>query len=321
MLSVLARAIGGSSLSFAVGPVNLEARLPTGVASLGTRSVDVVGFLAQSDQVFQALGLRLMCLVDQTDEVEKFDRAKQEAALQALLQAERDFRELRAVSAIVLIRTDLFDVFDIQEKNKLISRTLRLEWETGDWIRVLVERLVSNPGLASLAEVAATEDPESARAILFILLPPNIEGRPVDLWLTDSLSNGNGDLAPRLAVLLLHLARERSANRNQPVVSTPIFSEASLTEAMTSLSQLAFDEVVNDFKIATAFVRNSRAAGLREFRVEDVRPLFDETEGPVSQQLSELEALGYLARRVVEVDGEPQVRFHVPPLYTRAWGS
>jgi hypothetical protein len=68
-------------------------------------------------------------MLDRIDETFKYDRAKQEAVVQALLQAEARVSLFDAIGLAVFLRTDLFELYDIQEKNKLVSRTLTLDWE------------------------------------------------------------------------------------------------------------------------------------------------------------------------------------------------
>jgi hypothetical protein len=55
----------------------------------------------------------------------------------------------------------------------------------------------------------------------------------VDRWLIDSLRNGNGDISPRLAVLLLHLTREQSTRSDDLVTVVPVFTADAVQRAMT----------------------------------------------------------------------------------------
>lgn len=67
------------------------------------------------------------------------------------------------------------------------------------------------------------------RAALKVLFPARIENQPVDRWLIDSLRNGNGDVSPRLAVLLLHLTQRFSARSDEAVRTLPLFRPTRLT--------------------------------------------------------------------------------------------
>ena len=134
----------------------------------------------------------------------------------------------------------------------------------------------------------------------------------------DSLRNGNGDVSPRLAVLLLLLTRDRSPQHT--VLSTvPLFAADALRGAMTKLSDLSFDEIVDDFKVATQFVLNCRAGKLKSFTLEDVQKLFDTTEGTIAEQIRLLERLGFLERIVQQSGSAPKSVFKIPILYTRSW--
>lgn len=86
---VTSRLLGGTTLNFAVGPVNLQAKLPSGVGVRpGRASMDVGSFLKDADNFLHQSGRHVMVMFDRIDETFKYDRVKQEALVQALLQAE-----------------------------------------------------------------------------------------------------------------------------------------------------------------------------------------------------------------------------------------
>lgn len=314
-----ARLFGGTTLKFAVGPVNLEAQLP-GDGRPSTATVDVESFLQDLDGLLQATDRRAVVLFDRIDELFKYDRVRQEAVIQGLLGAEGRITLLNSITLVVFLRTDLFELYDIQEKNKLVSRRLMLEWSEQDWLQVLVRRMLANEPLAWVANrLRLPEGGFETRAALGVLFPPEVEGRPIDRWLVDSVRNGNGDMSPRLAVLLLYLARDHSAQQSEPVDELPVFTADAVTRAMTEVSELSFSEVVNDFKVATSFVLNCRAAKRTTFTLAEVEKLFQRDEGPISEQVRLLERLGFLERVVVETDAGAESRFRIPELYTRCW--
>jgi hypothetical protein len=98
-----------------------------------------------------------------------------------------------------------------------------------------------------------------------------------------------------------------------------LFSEKEVTDAMTRLSELSYQEVISDFRAATAFVRSCRAGKIMEFELEKVRTLFDENEGSVVLQLERLERLGFLTRTIVKEGDSLRPRFRIPRLFTRCW--
>ena len=320
-LRVVLRPFGGTTLKFSVGPVNLEAKLPSkSGGGSGRSSVDVEHFMEEVDRLLRESERRLVVMVDRIDETFKYDRVKQEAVVQALLQAESRVSQFGNVGILILIRTDLFELYDIQEKNKLISRTLTLDWTEEEWLQVLVRRLLANEPLERLAaRLRLADGSVQTGAALRLLLPPEMEGQPIDRWLVDSLRNGNGDISPRLAVLLLHLAREASGGSDEPVSKLPLFTPDALGRAMTRVSELSFAEIVSDFKVASSFVLNCRAGKVQNFKLSEVENLFDLTEGDVSEQVRLLERLGFL-ERAVETDGSTvRSLFRIPKLYTRCW--
>jgi hypothetical protein len=321
VLRAAVRPFGGTTLNFAVGPVNLAVKLPSDSGGRpGKASVDVEAFLQEADALLRESALQVMVMFDRIDETFKYDRVKQEAVVQALLQAEGRVSLFECIRLVLFLRTDLFELYDIQEKNKLVSRTLTLDWSEEEWLQVLVRRVLANDPFQRLAKRWQVADGTTqTRAALEVLLPSDIEGQPVDRWLIDSLRNGNGDVSPRLAVLLLHLSRDLSARPEDIVSTLPLFSAEAAGKAMTKLSDLSFWEVVNDFKVATSFVSNLRAGKLDSFTLHDVEKLFDEAEGKISDQVRLLERLGFL-ERVVQVSGSSaESLFRIPRLYTRCW--
>jgi hypothetical protein len=321
----IARAVGGTTLKFTVGPAQLEVNMPTGSsARAGKASADVNSFLRKTDEFLGESGRRALLMFDQIDETYKYDRPRQQAVVQALLQAETQVSLMKNVRLMVFLRTDLFELYDIQEKTKLVPRTFTIEWTEEEWLQVLVRRVLANQPLERLAQRLSVDDRMfDVQAGLEVLFPLEIEGQPVDRWLIDSVRNGNGDVSPRLAVLLLFLARKHAARPNAEVSALPLFSAIEADEAMTDLSDLSFNEVVNDFQVAKSFVRNCKSGKIETFALDDVRLLFDEAEGKISEQVRLLERLGFLERivrrRSTETGTVLESLFHIPRLYTRNW--
>jgi energy-coupling factor transporter ATP-binding protein EcfA2 len=319
-LRATVRPFGGTTLRFTVGPVGLEAQLPSGSSRSSGASVDVESFLQEADSLLAQSARRVVVMFDRIDETFKYDRAKQEAVVQALLQAESRMSKLKQVGLLILLRTDLFELYDIQEKNKLVSRMLTLDWSDEDWLQVLVRRVLANAPLRQMAtRLHDSNGSIETRSALEMLFPPEIEGQPVDRWLIDSLRNGNGDVSPRSAVLLLHLTREVSADPDAVVSTLPLFSAEAVSKAMTRLSDLSYSEIVNDFKVASTFVQNCRAGKLESFTLRDAENLFDEVDGKIGDQVRLLERLGFLERVVQVSSSGPESLFRIPKLYTRCW--
>ncbi len=259
-------------------------------------------------------------MLDRLDETFKYDRAKQEAMVQALLQAEARVSLLKHIGLVIFLRADLFELYDIQEKNKLVSRTLTLDWSDEEWLQVIARRVLANEPFRRLAQRLQVDDGTlETRSALELLFPSQIEGQPVDQWLIDSLRNGNGNVSPRNAILLLHLSRDVSARSEDAVSSLPLFTAEEVGRAMTRLSESSFSEVVNDFKIAQSFVLNCRVAKRETFTLTEVEELFDRSEGPISEQVRLLERLGFLQRVVKNSDSGDKSLFSIPKLYTRCW--
>jgi hypothetical protein len=326
-LGSIARLLRGTALKFTVGPAELEVQLPSGGTARATRaSVDVDSFLRETDDFLGESDRRAVVMFDRIDETFKYNRPRQQAVVQSLLQAEAQVSLLENVRLVVFLRTDLFELYDIQEKTKLVSRTFTIAWAEEEWLQVLVRRVLANEPLQRLAKrLTAPDGSVDVLTGLEVIFPAEIEGQPVDRWLIDSLRNGNGGVSPRLAVLLLYLARQHAARPDAMVSALPLFSAFEAGVAMTRLSELSYEEVVNDFKVAPSFVQNCRAGKLGTFALDDVRDLFDEADGKLSEQVRLLERLGFLERvvrqRQTETGSVRESLFHIPRLYTRCWGN
>lgn len=99
--------------------------------------------------------------------------------MQALLQAEARISQLDGIGLVLFLRTDPFELYDIQEKNKLVSRSLVLERSEEDWLRMLVRRVFANEPFARLATRlhVAGEDAE-VRAALEVLFADKSRASP-----------------------------------------------------------------------------------------------------------------------------------------------
>lgn len=260
----------------------------------------------------------MIVAVDRIDEVHKYERPIQEPLVQGLFLAESSPGHGAEVSLLIFIRTDLFETYDIQEKNKLITRLLLLRWKEDALLRMMVERVFSNQGLAALGRaVWRGHNLDDALPALF---PRELEGRSFEEWLWHSLRNGNGRVSPRQLVLLLVLARDAASEDERPFESLPLFSESLMRAAMTQLSELSFSEATTDFRVSPTFLRSLRAGKIEEFALSEVEGLFARAEGETASQVEMLERLGIVERLVVrEEDGNLTPRLRLPPLYTRCW--
>jgi len=246
----------------------------------------------------------------------------QESLVQGLFLAEARLSLLKRVALVLLFRTDLFERYDIQEKNKFQSRTILLDWSEGDIARVLLRRVFCNKALHQLVSrlgISPERPGAHQEAALRLVFPEQMEGKDLRDWLAECLTNGRGRIAPRQVILFLNAAKEE-ATRSAAQSAIPVFGTTSISKAMTRLSELCYDEVISDFRVATSLVRSCRAGQLTRFRLEEVAPLADTSEGSVSQQVELLERLGFI-RRVVAADeaGELRTWFEIPTLYTRCW--
>jgi hypothetical protein len=136
-------------IRLSVGPVMVDADFS---ADLGPRKIDVYEFLRSASRALTDLAMRLVIVVDQVDEVYKYDRERQERAVQGLFLAEKFISEElgTGIRSVILLRSDLFRLFNIQEKNKLVGRLHELSWEESALVEFVLRRVLQNPGMQRL---------------------------------------------------------------------------------------------------------------------------------------------------------------------------
>ncbi|GGY49225.1 P-loop ATPase, Sll1717 family [Pseudoduganella albidiflava] len=313
------RAFLPEKVSFTVGPVTVDQALGGGIRSRSP--LNIVGFLASTDALLVALGKSMVVIFDQIDESHKYERAVQESLVQGLMLAESYLSQKEAIRLTVLLRNDLFEIYDIQEKNKFVSRTASLRWSADRLVAQLVDRAASNASIGAIRDVIARlADDAGARTdmMLRVLFPEEIEGKSFRQWLFDGLENANKRVSPRQIILFLNILRDKVRNGGA-VATIPLFSEASVVGALTELSEHSYKEVVADFRVAVGFVMNCRAGKFTRFKLDDVAQLFDDDDGPRARQIEQLQRLGFLEAEIVVEDGRHVRMFQIPGIYTRCW--
>ncbi|MGX9697461.1 P-loop ATPase, Sll1717 family [Janthinobacterium lividum] len=306
-------------VSFSVGPIKVDQNLPGMQKS--KKSINIYNFLEKTDNVLQLLGKDIVVIFDQIDESHKYERNLQEALVQGLMLAESYLSQKKAIRLTVLLRSDLYETYDIQEKNKFVSRTARLKWSSEKLLAQLLDRTYSNSELVGMRElIFSLTKNESARIRmqLRILFPQEIEGKSFQQWLFDSLENANGRFSPRQIILFLNILRDKVSGI-APAGDLPLYSEMNVISALTELSEHSYKEVISDFRVGVNFVRNCRAGRITEFQLKDVENLFDLKEGTPSRQTEQLQGLGFLQLNLSTVEGLRTPVFRVPKIYTRCW--
>ncbi|MEL6652006.1 MAG: AAA family ATPase [Bacteroidota bacterium] len=306
-----------SSVKIELGPVIIEPQNSPGGAA---QTVDLDWFIQQMVDHHALHSEKVVVCFDRIDEVHKYDRVIQETAVQGLFMAEAKLSENDTLSVGVFMRSDLYEIYDLQEKNKLVSRILRLRWSREKLYEFLIRR-VSAPApfenVRALMHAFPRMSNEIGAAIFF---PDRIEDKPFENWLWDSLANANDEINPRQLLLLLGLASQHTTIDVVSAKSSSVFSERSILSGMKALSELSFRELLDDFRVAPTFLANCRAGQISVLKTEDIQSLFDEEEGPISKQLHQLERLGFLERVLVEAeDGTQRAELRVPMLFSRGW--
>lgn len=320
-LWTIVRSVIPEKVTLTLGPVTVEPNLKPHERGWLGNNIRIDEFIDRIDRLLQSNNRQLLIVFDQIDEAFKYQRDRQEALVQGLFLAESFLSLKQAIRLVVLLRTDLFELYNIQEKNKFVSRTVRLGWSRDELRKQLLQRLFSNSDLRTVMESVqgAALPLEILAQIQFqIVFPTKIEGKPFDEWLFENLKNGKDQVAPRQIILFLNLTKDNAKN-DAGRRRIPLFREKEVADAMTSISELSYQEVITDFRVATEFVRNCRAGKVVEFELEKVQTLFEIAEGSVALQIERLERLGFLTRIIVREGNSLLPRFRIPRLFTRCW--
>jgi Cdc6-like AAA superfamily ATPase len=290
---------------------------------LGRRVIDLSEVLNALNQVCNIEGKHINIVLDKLDEIHKYNRTEQEKVIQGLFLAEGYFANFTNMKVIILLRTDLYEIYNIEEKNKHVGRSVRLTWDINDLYRMMMARVSTNKQLGQLASILARESDDDIlanRARLKLLFPERVDERPISECLEAHLSNARRQISPRQIVLLLLCLREAMLLTPKRGSALPMFEEHQLDAALDRVSQLSFDELIDDFRIGRTFLRNCRAGNIFKVSLEEARALADAADGDINEQLNRLEELGVLERAVGEGDGgKRESVLHVPLLYRRCW--
>jgi hypothetical protein len=309
-----------SSVKIKLGPVMIEPAGKPGGSGTGASSIDLRAFLKDAATSLAAAGQAALVPLDRVDEIHKYDRDLQQKAVQGLFLAESDLAQLPGIRLVIFIRSDLFKIYDIQEKNKLVSRSMSISWTKQQLLQFVIDRVLSNSCLHRLKELVSSIPDNAHDVAMAAIFPTEIEGMPAAEWLWEWMENGNGDVSPRQLILLLILAAQSPVAQEARMDRLPIFPAAALQWGMDQLSELSFKELVDDFRVAPTFLANCRAGRVRSFELAKVEPLFGKDEGSISVQVERLERLGFLERIVLQnPDGTKSSQFEVPKLFTRSW--
>jgi len=314
----------GSKVSFSIAgiPITLEPSAEL-KPEKPTVTIDISKLLELSNLIATNLEQRLIILIDRVDEIFKYQREKQEKFIQGLFLAISHLAKYSNLTLTVFLRTDIFQIYDVQEKNKFVSRSLNLTWNQQDILKLLIRRLGANrvfQGIRPFIKIDGNNSEAKNRLSLMIIFPEQVEGLPFVEWIIKMMRNGKNHISPRQVILFLVILKDILINSPTPSKRVPIFNDADVKQAITRLSELSYDEILSDFRISPTFIRNCRAGKISEFNLDEVKSLFSEQEGTIISQLDLLEKLGIL-ERVVKFDSEKGLasKFKFPDLYTRCW--
>jgi hypothetical protein len=314
----------GSKVSFSIAGIPITLEPSAEIKSKKPKiNIDISKLLELSNLIAANLEQHLVILIDKVDEIFKYEREKQEKLVQGLFLTIAHLAKYSNLTLTVFLRTDIFQIYDIQEKNKFVSRSLYLTWNHQDILRLLIRRLGANKffqGIRPFLKVDRNFSEAKTRLSLMIIFPEQIEGLPFIEWLTKMMRNGKNHISPRQVILFLIILKDILINSSMSSRTIPVFNDIDVKQAITRLSELSYDEVISDFRVASTFIRNCRAGKISEFNQDEVRNLFSKKEGTMNSQLDLLEKLGIIERVVKNDSGKGLIsKFKFPDLYTRCW--
>jgi hypothetical protein len=200
------KTLSGTSIKIGVGPVSIERSSGQSKHPQSSSGIDIKAFIQSVGETLASKGKVAIVAFDRIDEIHKYDRKIQQSAVQGLFLAEADVAQFPGINLLVFIRSDLFNLYDIQEKNKLVSRRLDIAWNKEILFRFVVERVLSNECLAGLNDFRMKLPSGGFDFAFDAIFPREIEGKKIKDWIWESIANGNGSVSPRQLVLLLILA-------------------------------------------------------------------------------------------------------------------
>ncbi len=315
-----ARSFVRIGLKLSIGPVTLEPSSAATRRQLGRDELDIDDFLQQADGVLRSASRRVWAAADRIDELYKYDRPKQEPLVQGVLLAETRVAQLSNIRLAPFLRTDLYELYDLQEKNKSRQRRIQLSWKEDQLRQLLLRRAYGNVNLRNLAAAFGIDPhgpPIHQEVALAVLFPRFVEDQPFFVWLIETLQNARSRVAPRQIVLFLNDLVD--SVESEYVARLPVFTTTEVVAAVRQVSRMSFEEVVSDFRVAVGFVESCRAGRLRTFSIDQVGDLFDLSEGSPVEQINRLERLGVVGRGVAIEDDQATVRFEIPRLYWEHW--
>ncbi|MFA1545047.1 P-loop ATPase, Sll1717 family [Actinomadura chokoriensis] len=169
---------------------------------------------------------RLLLLVDQIEDVWSND-GESDSLVIGLLRAARDVTSgLPGVSCVVFLRSDIYDLLQFPDKDKLHGDEMRVDWSPSRLLDLTLIRARASLGADITAEQLWSE-----------IFPPRVGGVPVGAYLVQHTL-----LRPRDIIHLCNLCRD-TAERN----GHDRITERDLVDAVDQYSDWKLNDLANEY--------------------------------------------------------------------------
>jgi hypothetical protein len=308
--------------------VTISARGASVTLKGGGRSLDVVTLLQDVQMALEAEDKRLWILFDKIDEIYPAEREERLHALEGLMTASMSIRRtFPNILPKVLLRTDIWRHLNFTNKSHLTDKQIELRWSRDQLATLLLKRAVVDDlvweliatRIPRLMLVSGVEelDREEREVALEVVLPSSAypgqnEAKIVD-WIVARVTDAQGTVLPREAILLCKLARKLQLDTGGPAPGDSLISREAVREAFTGLSKARCESYLAEFPELREHFRRFQGQTTAVFNRAELTSLMSgltPTRGDLLQELFEIGLLQPLRADVITAE-----EFEVPRLY------
>jgi hypothetical protein len=232
----------------------------------------------------------------------------------------------------VLLRTDLWRILQFTNKSHLTDKTIELRWSSDQIATLLLKRAVTDELVwefvaerqERLLEVLSVEDlsRDELRLAIESVLPASAypgqnEASIID-WLVARVTDGQGTVLPREAILLCKTACGRQLESGGPSSGDSLISREVIRESFTELSRIRCSSYLAEFPALAEHVHRFRGQTSATFGREALLELMRGLSPAGDDLLREFCDIGLI--QPVRGDVATADSFEVPRLYRPGLG-
>lgn len=236
-------------------------------------------------------------------------------------------RQFDRVQPKVLLRTDLYRHLNFTNKSHLTDKRIELRWSRDQLAALLLKRAATDDlvrevcaeRVPRLRDVATVEDltPEERETALEAVLPASAypgknEARIVD-WIVARVTDAQGTVLPREAILLGGLARRKERVDQGGPAADSLISRESVRAAFTDLSTARCESYLAEFPELADHFRRFQTQTTFSFTREEISRLMEGLSPSGDDLLQELFDIGLL--EPIRGDVKTAASLEVPRLY------